>query len=116
MGGREIPHEKDYHRPDSVAYLLRGGLWRSGLGSFWETASDVEILNDIDQELINFFRIIRDRPEDFIESFDLELVSRAEFDRLAALDPGQIDDIERAHRFYYLIMAGWGGELNYPRF
>jgi DNA adenine methylase len=25
-------------------------------------------------------------------------------------------DLERAHRFYYLIMAGWGGELSYPRF
>jgi DNA adenine methylase len=32
------------------------------------------------------------------------------------LDPSQLTDIQRAHRFYYLIMAGWGGELNYPRF
>jgi DNA adenine methylase len=83
---------------------------------FGKPPSDVEILNDIDQELINFFRIVRDRPEDFIDSFDLELVSRAEFKRLAELDTSKIDEIKRAHRFYYLIMAGWGGELNYPRF
>lgn len=83
---------------------------------FGKPVSDVEILNDIDQELINFFRVIRERPDDFIDSFDLELVSRAEFERLSALDTHSLNALERAHRFYYLIMAGWGGELNYPRF
>ena len=43
-------------------------------------------------------------------------MSRAEFERLADLDPIQLTDVQRAHRFYYLIMAGWGGELDYPRF
>ena len=83
---------------------------------FGKPPSDVEILNDIDQELINFFRVVKYQPQEFVASFDLELVSRAEFKRLAALDPLQLDDLQRAHRFYYIIMAGWGGELNYPRF
>lgn len=83
---------------------------------FGKPPSDVEILNDIDQELITFFRVVKYQPEEFQASFDLELVSRAEFKRLAALDPSQLDDVQRAHRFYYIIMAGWGGELNYPRF
>jgi DNA adenine methylase len=83
---------------------------------FGKPPSDVEILNDIDQELITFFRVVRENPEDLIASFELELVSRAEFERLAQLDTTQLTDIQRAHRFYYLIMAGWGGELHYPRF
>jgi DNA adenine methylase len=83
---------------------------------FGKKPSPVEVLNDIDQELINFFRVVRERPADLIASFDLELVSRAEFERLASLDPSTMDDVSRAHRFFYLIMAGWGGELNYPRF
>ncbi len=83
---------------------------------FGKPPSDVEVLNDIDQELINFFRVIHEKPEDLISSFEWELVSRAEFERLANLDPLQLTDVQRAHRFYYLIMAGWGGELNYPRF
>ena len=78
--------------------------------------SDVEVLNDIDGELMNFFRVIKNRPEEFIESFDLALVSREEFERLSRLDVSTASEIERAHRFYYLIMAGWGGELAYPRF
>ena len=39
-----------------------------------------------------------------------------EFERLAQEDPTTLSDVIRAHRFYYLIMAGWGGELDYPRF
>ena len=83
---------------------------------FGKPRSDVEVLNDIDQELINFFRVVKEKPEELIASFELELVSRAEFDRLAGLDSSKLADVQRAHRFYYLIMAGWGGELDYPRF
>ncbi len=83
---------------------------------FAKQPSDVEILNDLDQELINFFRVVREKPEELIRSFAWQLVSRAEFDRLANLNPAQLTDVQRAHRFYYIIMAGWGGELDYPRF
>ncbi|HVF49638.1 MAG TPA: DNA adenine methylase [Pyrinomonadaceae bacterium] len=83
---------------------------------FGKPPSDVEILNDKEQELINFFRIVKEKPEDLIASFAWELVSRTEFERQANLEPAQLSDVQRAHRFYYLIMAGWGGELHYPRF
>ncbi|MEP7318083.1 MAG: DNA adenine methylase [Panacibacter sp.] len=92
--------------------LFAGGAWVL----FGKEPSDVEVLNDIDQELINFFRVVKHKPEELISSFELELVARAEFNRLADLEPTSLNDIDRAHRFYYLIMAGWGGELNYPRF
>ncbi len=83
---------------------------------FGKTPSDVEILNDVDQNLTNFFQVSKISPEQFIASFDLQLVSRADFENLAKINPEKLDPIQRAHRFYYLIMAGWGGELNYPRF
>lgn len=83
---------------------------------FGKSPSDVEILNDKEQELVNFFRVVKEKPEELIASFDLELVSRAEFDRLADLNLSILNDVQRAHRFYYIIMAGWGGELHYPRF
>lgn len=92
--------------------LFGGGGWVL----FGKAPSEVEVFNDFDEELINFFRTIKYNPEKFIESFDLELVSRSEFNRLAALDTKQLSELERAHRFYYIIMAGWGGELGYPRF
>jgi|ERR1043166_5623267 DNA adenine methylase len=83
---------------------------------FGKRPSAVEVLNDREQELINFFRVVKEKPEELIKSFEWELVSRAEFERLAGLDAALLTDVQRAHRFYYLIMAGWGGELHYPRF
>lgn len=100
--------------PEHTCYVepFAGGAWVL----FGKPPSPVEVLNDIDQELINFFRILKHKPEELITSFEWELVSRAEFERLANLDPTTLNELERAHRFYYLIMAGWGGELDYPRF
>ena len=92
--------------------LFAGASWVL----FGKPPSDVEVLNDIDQDLVTFFRVVKEKPEELIASFEWELVSRAEFNRLASLSSAQLTDIQRAHRFYYLIMAGWGGELNYPRF
>lgn len=83
---------------------------------FAKPLSNVEVINDIDGELINFFRIVKEFPEQFIATFEWELVSREKFDYLSSIDLSQLSDIERAHRLFYLIMAGWGGELDYPRF
>lgn len=100
--------------PEHTCYveLFAGAAWVL----FAKPPSNVEVLNDIDEELVNFFRVVKYKPEEFIQSFEWELVSRAEFTRLANLDTSRLTDIERAHRFYYIIMAGWGGELHYPRF
>lgn len=100
--------------PEHTCYveLFSGAAWVL----FGKPLSDVEVINDLDQNLVTFFRVLRDKPEELIASFEWELVSRAEFERLATLDTLQLTDVQKAHRFYYLIMAGWGGELNYPRF
>jgi len=100
--------------PEHTCYLepFGGGGWVL----FGKQPSPVEVYNDIDQELVNFFRVLKHSPEELIASFEWELVSRFEFERLAQEDPTTLSDIVRAHRFYYLIMAGWGGELDYPRF
>lgn len=100
--------------PEHTCYVepFGGGGWVL----FGKKPSPVEVYNDIDQELVNFFRVLKHRPEELIRSFEWELVSRAEFERLANEDPATLSEVQRAHRFYYLIMAGWGGELDYPRF
>lgn len=92
--------------------LFAGAAWVL----FGKPPSDVEVINDLDQDLVTFFRVVKEKPAELLAAFEWELVARAEFERLAKLDPSQLTDVQRAHRFYYLIMAGWGGELNYPRF
>lgn len=82
---------------------------------FAKEKSDVEIWNDIDSELVNFYRAIKTKPEEFMKTFDLALVSREIFEDFRYADLSKMNELERAHRFYYLIMAGWGGELDLPR-
>jgi len=100
--------------PEHTCYVepFAGAAWVL----FGKAPSPVEIINDIDQDLVNFFRVIKEKPENFIQSFEWTLASRAEYEYLAKQDVSTLTDIERAYRFYYLIMAGWGGELKYPRF
>src|SRR5690606_35987995 len=76
----------------------------------------VEVFNDIDSDVVNFFRVVRQEPEQLIDSFKWDLVSREVFQKLLDTDPSGLSDVERAHRFYYLIMAAWGGEWLLPRF
>jgi DNA adenine methylase len=83
---------------------------------FQKTPSQVEVLNDLDGELMNFFRVVQHKPKALIHSFEWDLASRAEFERLRNADTTTQDDVERAHRFYYLIMASWGGEFGRARF
>jgi DNA adenine methylase len=76
----------------------------------------VEIFNDIDGEVVNFFRVVKNTPKELLKSFEWELVSRQKFEQLRDAPVEELNDIQRAHRFYYLIMAAWGGELGNPRF
>ncbi|MGI9058641.1 MAG: DNA adenine methylase [Ktedonobacteraceae bacterium] len=62
--------------------------------------SPVETYNDIDSEVVNFFRVLREQKEALIEAIGLTPFSREEFE-LAITQPMQdISDVERARRFF----------------
>lgn len=62
--------------------------------------SPVETYNDIDGEVVNFFRVLRDQKERLIEVIGLTPFSREEF-YLAVTDYGpHLSDLERARRFF----------------
>ena len=63
-------------------------------------ASPVESYNDIDGDVVTFFRVLRDRHEELIRAIALTPFAREEF-YLAVNGPAQgVSDIERARRFY----------------
>lgn len=78
---------------------------------FAKEPSPAEVYNDVDGELVNLFKIIKRRPEEFIESFKLMLYSREVFQSLRATDPIWLDEVTRAVRFFYLIKTSFGSKM-----
>jgi DNA adenine methylase len=61
--------------------------------------SSVETYNDIDGEVVNFFKVLREEKDRLIEKIALTPFSREEFGIACDLDPVQTN-LERARRFY----------------
>jgi DNA adenine methylase len=61
--------------------------------------SPIETYNDLDGEVCNFFRVLRDSKTALIEAIGLTPFSREEFALACSLDPN-VAPLERARRFY----------------
>jgi len=61
--------------------------------------SPVETYNDLDGEVVNFFRVLRDDKDRLIESIGLTPFSREEFNLACVIDPSA-PPVERARRFF----------------
>lgn len=62
--------------------------------------SSVETYNDIDGDVVNFFRVLRDRTDELMKAIALTPFSREEFHKAIYDNTPDITDVERARRFY----------------
>lgn len=62
--------------------------------------SPVETYNDIDGEVANFFRVLRDHKGALVEKIGLTPFCREEFYYSVAKNPARVDAVERARLFY----------------
>lgn len=74
--------------------------------------------NDINGEIVNFFRQLRGWPRDLITNLLLTPYSREEYAACVETPAEAPDDLERARRFYVRVrqtMLGMGGQKELPR-
>lgn len=69
----------------------------------------METVNDLDGDLMTFWDVLRDRPEDLARACQLTPHSRAEYTRCRQELPD--DHLERARRVWVLLTQGRGGTL-----
>lgn len=62
--------------------------------------SPVETYNDIDGDVVNFFRVLRDRHAELIRAIALTPFSRAEYHRAICGATTGLSEVENARRFY----------------
>ncbi|WP_322104045.1 DNA adenine methylase [Paraburkholderia sp. J41] len=78
---------------------------------FLRPPAEVEVLNDVNDDLINLYRVVQHHPEEFIRQFKWALSSRQVFKWLSDTPPETLTDIQRAARFYYLQQNCFGGRV-----
>ena len=75
-------------------------------------AADVEVLNDVNGELINLYRVVKHHLEEFVRQFKWALSSRQVFKWLQITPEETLTDIQRAARFFYLQHSAFGGRVD----
>ena len=79
---------------------------------FMKEPSKVEVINDINGELTNLYRVVKHHLHPFIDCFKWELSSRSEFLLKQKQAPEALTDIQRAVRFFYLQKLSFGGRTH----
>lgn len=110
VGGKHRLREQIVARfPDHRTYveLFAGAAWV--LFAKPPETSKCEVLNDLDGELINFWRVLKHRAAEFSEAASWLLASRELWESWRALS-GVGPEVLRAIRFYAVIRLGFGAQ------
>ena len=102
-----FPHHSCYVEP-----------FASGAALFFlrQTPAKVEVLNDINGQLVNLYRVVQHHFSEFVRQFEWTLTSREVFARLQSTPPDMLTDIQRAARFFYLQHTAFGGKTTDQHF
>lgn len=79
---------------------------------FAKPPSQVEVVNDFNNELINMYRVIKNHPEELVRQFKWALSSRQIYEWHKMTPPETLTDIQRASRFFYLQKLAFGGKVD----
>lgn len=96
--------------PDHKCYVEL--FFGAGWVYFGKEPSKVEVINDIDRELINLFRMIKYHAPEIERMLEYEFSGRDIFEDYKNCTVGYLTEIHRAVRFLYLITQSFAGKGN----
>jgi DNA adenine methylase len=96
--------------PDHDVYLEP--FFGSGAVLFNKTPAKIETINDLDCNVVNYFKVIRNNGSEFMRRLELTPYGRDEYKSCFAEDP-QDDDIEKARKFAVRCWQGFGCSNRY---
>lgn len=70
--------------------------------------SPVEVYNDLDRQVVTFFKVLRERSEELIRAIELTPYSR--YEQKISIEPSD-DELESARRLYVRLWQGYGGTI-----
>lgn len=69
------------------------------------------VINDINGELVNLYRVVQNHLPEFFRQFSWSLSSRQGFEWFQVMKPEALTDIQRATRFFFLQHHAFGGKV-----
>ncbi len=84
----------------------------TGMGGIFfrrDKAPRVEVINDINNNLINLFNIIKHHPDELMKELRYLLHSRTAFERYKLIPDEALTDIQRSSKFLYSIKSSFAG-------
>lgn len=85
-----------------------------GMGGVFLRRSHIpraEVINDLSGDVATFYRILQRHYQPLMDLLKWRLTGREEFERLLAMRPETLTDLERAARFLYLQRCAFGGKV-----
>ena len=92
--------------PNHRSYLEP--FFGSGAVFFRKKRSCIETINDLDNDVINFFQWVRDDPEKLAHKIYWTPYSRVEYEKAFATIDSETDSLKRAVNFSIRLMMGYG--------
>lgn len=77
---------------------------------FAKPPSKMEVINDIDNSLINMYRVFKEHPDEFVRCAFEVLYARHQFDYYRDIEPRFLTDIHKAIQTFYLIKTSFGSK------
>lgn len=115
MGGKSKLRKIILERvPEHTCYIEP--FFGAGWVYFGKEPSKVEVINDIDKELINMFKMIKYHAPEIERMLEYEFSGRDMFEEYKNCTIEYLTEIQRAVRFLYIIsqsFAGKGGTYGY---
>lgn len=118
IGGKKLLAKSLCERISAIPHHTYAEAFVGMGGVFFRRSSKprAEVINDWSAEVHNFFRILQVHYVPFLEMMRFQISSRAEFERLAAVDPATLTDMQRAARFLFMQRTAFGGKVSGKNF
>jgi len=71
-----------------------------------------EVINDWSEDVATFFRVVQHHYVPFLDMLRFQITSRAGFEKLLAMEPSSLTDLQRSARFLYLQRLAFGGQVS----
>ncbi|MYL96448.1 DNA adenine methylase [Novosphingobium sp. FGD1] len=94
------------HRTYAEVFVGMGGVFLRR-----DHKPKAEVINDWSEDVATFFRVIQHHYLAFLDMLRWQVTSRAGFEKLLALEPSSLTDMQRSARFLYLQRLAFGGKV-----